>query len=327
MTLDAPPTTPVVPIRALAYDEDAAFIVERASTPPITAAQRFRREAAPLAAQIAEQVRVAHDLLAGAAHDLEAHQVTGRRLRDLVVQLRGLAESYDVAPVADVYRAREAGAATLDPRAVAGIEHVAHGLLGEVAQEHDRTAATRTPAEPTPAVLPAAEPQPAVPAAGEPLTDEPRAASEHETEPDDTTATDLLSSPAPIGLPAPIPVPVPEVVAAVLAGSTVEEARTADVAPTSSEASAPAFRPPTGPALVALLADGIRGIEQWPDRSADVPAATEDGIVSITALCYSGRAALTRAREIRDALRAHAGAPDPELLAELFDLIDLAATD
>jgi hypothetical protein len=47
--------------------------------------------------------------------------------------------------------------------------------------------------------------------------------------------------------------------------------------------------------------------------------------VPIEQLLYSGRAALDRAREVRDALRARPGAPDPALLAELYDLLDLAA--
>ena len=38
-----------------------------------------------------------------------------------------------------------------------------------------------------------------------------------------------------------------------------------------------------------------------------------------------GRAALDRARAVRDALRAEPGPPDPERLAELYDLLDLAA--
>ncbi len=268
MPSDTQSPAAVLPIRALAYDGDAAFVVERASEPPTTAARRFRTESAPVAARVAEQVRIARDLLEGAALDASARAAVGHGLRRVVIELRELAESYDVAPVADVCRAREAGAATLDPHAVAGIEHVAHGLLGdavprEEAGEEAREEATRD--TPAPA---AALPEPAA----------------------------------------------------------------AD-APEASDA-APAFRPPTGPALVELLEHGITGIERWPGTPLDVPAVpapaapvTAGGVVPIESLYYRGRAALARAREVRDTLRAQHGAPDPELLAELYDLVDLAAAD
>lgn len=255
MTFDPPAdstTAHAVPIRALAFDGDTAFVVERASAPPVTAAHRFRTESAPVAARVAEQVRVARDLLAAAALDPSARAAVGRGLRAVVVELRELAESYDVAPVADACRAREGGAEVLDPRAVAGIEHVAHGLLGAMTGE----AAPRVVrAEPSP------EP-----------------------------------SPAP----------------------------------------AEPFRPPTGPALVELLAHGISGLEGWPGTPLDMPAVppptppvAADGTVPIETLVYRGRAALDRARVVRDALRTapDGTAPDPDLLAELFDLLDLAAAD
>ncbi|HEY0777473.1 MAG TPA: hypothetical protein VGD56_05850 [Gemmatirosa sp.] len=267
----------VLPIRALAYDGDAAFVVERASAPPVTAAHRFRAASAPVAARVAEQLRVARDLLATPGLDAAARAAVGRGLRTVVVELRELAESYDVAPVADVCRAREGGAESLDPRAVAGLEHVAHGLLGAMATVDapgavDGAAAPEAPARP---------------------------------------GSDDLAEPAEFAA-----VGVPAV------------------------GSVPGFRPPTGPALVELLEHGISGIERWPGTPLDMPAVptppgvaaapiAPDGIVPVETLVYHGRAALDRARDVRDALRsAPAGtAPDAELLAELFDLLDLAATD
>ncbi|GJG84825.1 hypothetical protein tb265_00060 [Gemmatimonadetes bacterium T265] len=263
MPPDAPAPPAVVPIRVLAYDGDAAFVVERASAPPVTAAQRFRADAAPVAARVAEQVRAAQNVLAGAALDANARAAVGDALRRAVVALRALAESYEVTPVADVCRAREAGAAALDPRAVAGVEHVASGLLGGAARERAPDGAAPN------------EPPPAGPG---------------------------------------------------VAGQMPNDPAAADAAP------APAFRPPTGPALVELLEHGITGLERWPGTPLDVPAvpapaAAPDGVVPIEALCYRGRAALDRARAVRDLLRAEDGAPDAALLAELYDLLDLAASD
>jgi hypothetical protein len=90
-----------------------------------------------------------------------------------------------------------------------------------------------------------------------------------------------------------------------------------------------AFRPATGDALVALLQTGISGLGRV-DALAEVTAApmpplSANGVVPIERLLYEGRAALVRARTVRDELRARPGAPDPVLLAELYDLLDLAA--
>jgi hypothetical protein len=49
--------------------------------------------------------------------------------------------------------------------------------------------------------------------------------------------------------------------------------------------------------------------------------------VPVDALLYRGRAALDRAMEIRDQLRRGSGAPAPELLEELYDLVELARAD
>jgi hypothetical protein len=82
--------------------------------------------------------------------------------------------------------------------------------------------------------------------------------------------------------------------------------------------------------------DGISGFGGLEDMvepvalAGDLPSVTADeamGIVPVERLLYRGHAALTRARDVRDQLRGTAGLPDPELLAELYDLLDLAATD
>jgi hypothetical protein len=73
------------------------------------------------------------------------------------------------------------------------------------------------------------------------------------------------------------------------------------------------------------LQNGISEIEREPIAVED--DASE--IVSIDALLYRGRAALDRARAVRDEIREAertGAAARPESLAELLDLIDLAAT-
>jgi hypothetical protein len=60
--------------------------------------------------------------------------------------------------------------------------------------------------------------------------------------------------------------------------------------------------------------------------SAPTPLG-EQPPVPIDALVYRGRAAIERAREIRDEVRRMGGPVEQEKLGELFDLLDLALTD
>jgi chemotaxis protein histidine kinase CheA len=102
----------------------------------------------------------------------------------------------------------------------------------------------------------------------------------------------------------------------------------------TSEPAAPTRTPPSGQALVALLETSISGLNEFAatdpaERSRHAAAhlsSPAGGLVAIETLVYRGRAALDRAREVRDLLRG-ATPPDPALLSELFDLLDLAALD
>jgi len=49
-----------------------------------------------------------------------------------------------------------------------------------------------------------------------------------------------------------------------------------------------------------------------------------DDVLPVDALLYRGRAALDRAVEVRDAIRRAGGPPAPEMLEELYDLVELA---
>ena len=54
------------------------------------------------------------------------------------------------------------------------------------------------------------------------------------------------------------------------------------------------------------------------------PKGLNDDVVPVDVLLYRGRAALDRAVELRDAIRRAGGAPAPEVLEELYDLVELA---
>jgi hypothetical protein len=85
---------------------------------------------------------------------------------------------------------------------------------------------------------------------------------------------------------------------------------------------------PTGRELQTFLQSGIAGFSTLAARPLSQPVPlVDETVVPIQSLLYSGRGALDRARELRAEIAGHGGAPSPDALAELFDLLDLAAAD
>jgi hypothetical protein len=85
---------------------------------------------------------------------------------------------------------------------------------------------------------------------------------------------------------------------------------------------------PTGKDLQAMLQHGITGISMLEQKPLSEPAYVgEEPSVPIEQLLYRGRAALARARELRDQIRRRGGAPDENALGELYDLLDLAIAE
>ena len=88
-------------------------------------------------------------------------------------------------------------------------------------------------------------------------------------------------------------------------------------------------RTPTGRDLAALLDTGISALgSQLSQRplSAAVPIIDEQ-LVPIETLLFRGRAALDRARALRNELRNASRQPSPDELSELYDLLELAASE
>jgi len=87
-------------------------------------------------------------------------------------------------------------------------------------------------------------------------------------------------------------------------------------------------RTPTGPALRALLQDGLTGLSSLETTPLSEPAVIPDAdVVPIESLLYRGRSALARAAELREQIRQQGGMPSRESVEELFDLIDLALVE
>jgi len=79
--------------------------------------------------------------------------------------------------------------------------------------------------------------------------------------------------------------------------------------------------------LRQFLQSGLAGFNELDRAPLAPPAPLDDAtLIPIEDLLYRGRAALERAIEVRDLIRLSGGNTD-EALAELFDLLDLAAAD
>ena len=79
--------------------------------------------------------------------------------------------------------------------------------------------------------------------------------------------------------------------------------------------------------LGELLETGIRNLGSLQGAPLSAPAAlAEQPPVPIDVLVYRGRAAIERAREIRDAARREGRQVEGDALNELYDLLDLALT-
>ena len=78
-----------------------------------------------------------------------------------------------------------------------------------------------------------------------------------------------------------------------------------------------------------LAEDGIARLGELATTPLSEPVPIiDETLVPIETLLYRGRAALDRARALRDELRTSGGGPpDREALDELYDLLELATTE
>jgi chemotaxis protein histidine kinase CheA len=85
---------------------------------------------------------------------------------------------------------------------------------------------------------------------------------------------------------------------------------------------------PTGRELKEFLDRGIETLGRLQDKPLREPTPLPDEtIVPIQELLYRGRAAVERARSLRDEVRQRGGSPPQDVIDELYDLLDLALVD
>jgi chemotaxis protein histidine kinase CheA len=291
------PSERIVSIHELFYADSGPTVIESAPSPPTSAAERFRIEIVGLAEharRVIADVRRARD-------DMERDR-GWRALERAFASLVDTARSFGESAVAYALGAWEAGVARRESDTLATLDDAAAALAdpdipsSSLRQRLEQLGGRAAPAEQSTERAPAAEPSPPTAAVPEARQAGPRA------------------TPA-------IPVPHP----AAPGPPAYASARPLEwPADEHQSPRRPANRTPTGSELRELLQTGISGLGGLDERPLTPPVPIpQERVVPIETLIYSGSAALRRAREIRDQIRASGGTPEPETLDELFALLDL----
>jgi len=301
-------TERVIPIAELFYDDAGPHIVENAPHPPTTPGQRFRMEVV----SFGEHLHRVIDEARRATDDIQREHARGELGRALRA-IRATAASFSQMAVAQTVEGHLERTGDLTAAALDSISQFAASispapqLPPPVAQHsvpfrmtHAREAVASLGAERTPAAAPTAPPM--TPVVPPPASQPPRASGSH------ARVFAAVTPPAAAAKPAAPAAPA---------------IRTAHPMPTAPATSAAPPRPvPTAPP--ASMDDAIAAFDTLSGERFAEPRALGDDVVPVDALLYRGQAALERAIELRDALRRSGGPPAPEVLEEIYDLLDLA---
>lgn len=297
----------VVPIADLFYEDGGLTIVDAAANPPTSPAERFRLE---VVSQGEHLRRLVHD--ARGVRDELARERVRRGLRQALTSLRQSAESFGERDVAEFVASHSESVVRLDARALDSLEEVSVVLAqpgSGTGSLSDRLVGLRAKRGGSPAASAVRAP-----------------------------AVTISAGASPLATPSPSPSLTPSGMMTPIAGRPIisapaEYPRPAVARPTPAGlASVPVPRSPTpaagGAALGELLDRGIRTLGTLPKTPLSTPVQLEDQApVPIDVLLYRGRAAIERAREIRDAIQRGGGMADDASLGELYDLLDLALTE
>lgn len=280
---------PIVPILALAPDDASDAIVVRAPMPPVTAAERFAREVEPLVGSL--RARLA-PFRHGALHEAPADLVSA--FKPVLASLRDIATGFGFDDVRDFCEAVLDASAPL-PAAAAGALDAALALLAE-GEDHGTHRAQKL-----------------------------------------ANLRRVVVAATPLSAPAPTPA---RTRLTPLGGTAMRRGTPVATRAVTARPTPSVRRPtPSGRQLSQLLGTSLEGLRDLEATPLDLSALPEspsrapaigtapDGepdIVPIDMLVYRGARALGRARHLVTQLRASATPADPALLAELFDLVELA---
>jgi hypothetical protein len=313
----------IVPVDELFYDDGTAGLTEAAPNPPTTPAERFRLEVVSQAEHLRVLIAAAREAGAREAGGREGGTVAVDRaaaeLRSALRAVRNAARSFGEQRVAEFVTPFADGNVAFDFLALTALDEAA-ALLAD-------------------------------PGAGAPaLPDHFSGIGQPEGIDAEIGIGMSRIDEVPAGLTSTGPSLAETLGWAQAAPDDTLETEVVAVEPPAA-AGRPRVLTPTGRELQAFLQDGIIGISHLMDEPlidepirepqrapatasahaaraahANGSAATsgEPDIVPIESLLYRGPAALERARLLRDMLRTSGSSP--ESLAELFDLLDLAAT-
>ncbi len=322
----------VVPIGELFFEDGGPTVVETAANPPTSPAERFRLEVVSQGEHLQRLVSEAR-----AARDEPTRERARRALKQALRALHQAATSFGEHDVAAVVASHENAAVRLDAHALESLGTVATLLAqrgtasDSLAERLESLRARRETPAMTPTTAPVTTPPPTpdiTPALAEKKPETERAES-----PSAPPARSVTTAPAP---PAARPTLTPSAMMTPIVGTPIisgrgdlpSAPRERERPPAVPTSRARAGTPGGSMALGDLLDRGIRTLGTLPKTPLSNPVALpEQPPVEIDVLLYRGRAAIERAREIRDAMRHVGGAADADALGELFDLLDLALTD
>jgi chemotaxis protein histidine kinase CheA len=282
----------VVPISSLYFSDAGPHVVSAAPSPATTAEGRFRLD---IVSQAEHLQRLIHD--ARNARDDAARTRAARGLRAAMHSLRATALSFGEHDVAEFITRTEGPASSLDAMALSAVSE-ASTLLSNPSTERARIIERLR------------------------LLGDGRSVDR---------AIGAGFSPVARGTPASVEKTEPHL-STVLHGarSSQPPARVSAAAGTTPAPLAEPGLPPASPqgdTLRSLLATGIAGLTRLDNETFSPPAHIEEEAVPIEELFYRGRAALDRALEIGDEIRARGGSPNSAELEELFALLELATTE
>jgi chemotaxis protein histidine kinase CheA len=287
----------VVPISDLFFLDKGPHIVNASTNPPTTPGQRFRMEVVSLGEhlhRVIDEARGATD----AIQQEHARSELGRALR----AIRSTAASFGQAAVAQTVESYLERTGDLNADALSAISKFAGTIspapIGAPPAKHGTVPLRETHQREAIAAIGTGRPLPSFPATPAPAAAAPPAAHARVFE-SPTTSQDSLPA---------IPAAVAEVASAVSAVAGAVAGAAARISASALDATIATFE---------SLAT---------ERLAE-PAVLDSEVVPVDALFYRGRAALDRAVEVRDAIRRAGGTPAPEMLEELYDLVELARVE